>query len=280
MLGEKFKSQWDDKLSNKNSAKTEKREAESRKKAAVEKFSEIYRQLEWVQVSTEPYPWYIHWHVDVVGLLQGDRLKIPPSIQEKFTDMPSYLPELRAQMETVRSQLDALPKYSDQELKDAQEVNESLLKMKRMVKETQHELTVKRAQMKQLDLDLSKQVANLVDKINDKFSYLMEKAGYSGAIELEGEDKEEEGNGSNSYGLAVMVKFRGGRNSHRLSACVQSGGEQALATALYMMALQELTKVPFRCVDEINQGRLHLSHDCSQVKGMSKNGLLCTHRHG
>ena len=27
-----------------------------------------------------------------------------------------------------------------------------------------------------------------------------------------------------------------------------------MATALYMLALQELTTVPFRCVDEINQG--------------------------
>ncbi len=140
MLGEKFKSQWDDKLSNKDSAKTEKREAKSRKKASVEKFSEMYQ----------------------------------------LTDMPSYLLELRAQMETVCSQWDALPKHSDQELKDAQEVNESLLKMKRMVKETQHKLTAKRAQMRQLDLDLSKQVANLVDKVNNRFSFLMEKAGYSG----------------------------------------------------------------------------------------------------
>ena len=27
-----------------------------------------------------------------------------------------------------------------------------------------------------------------------------------------------------------------------------------MATALYMLALQQLTSVPFRCVDEINQG--------------------------
>ena len=32
------------------------------------------------------------------------------------------------------------------------------------------------------------------------------------------------------------------------------GGERSVSTALYMMALQSLTKVPFRCVDEINQG--------------------------
>ena len=30
--------------------------------------------------------------------------------------------------------------------------------------------------------------------------------------------------------------------------------QRSVSTALYMMALQALTKVPFRCVDEINQG--------------------------
>ena len=33
----------------------------------------------------------------------------------------------------------------------------------------------------------------------------------------------------------------------------QSGGERSVATAIYMLALQTLTTVPFRCVDEINQ---------------------------
>jgi hypothetical protein len=39
-----------------------------------------------------------------------------------------------------------------------------------------------------------------------------------------------------------------------LSKGAQSGGEKSVTTAVYMMALQELTQVPFRCVDEINQG--------------------------
>ena len=33
----------------------------------------------------------------------------------------------------------------------------------------------------------------------------------------------------------------------------QSGGERSVSTMLYLMALQELTKCPFRVVDEINQ---------------------------
>lgn len=33
----------------------------------------------------------------------------------------------------------------------------------------------------------------------------------------------------------------------------QSGGERALTTALFLLALQEVTHYPFRIVDEINQ---------------------------
>ncbi|XP_073960736.1 structural maintenance of chromosomes protein 5-like [Choristoneura fumiferana] len=40
----------------------------------------------------------------------------------------------------------------------------------------------------------------------------------------------------------------------QLTRHAQSGGERALSTAMYLMALQRLTMVPFRCVDEINQG--------------------------
>lgn len=35
---------------------------------------------------------------------------------------------------------------------------------------------------------------------------------------------------------------------------VQSGGERAVAIAIYSLSLQQISHVPFRCVDEINQG--------------------------
>lgn len=38
-----------------------------------------------------------------------------------------------------------------------------------------------------------------------------------------------------------------------LDAKSQSGGERALTTALFLLALQEITHFPFRMVDEINQ---------------------------
>lgn len=55
-------------------------------------------------------------------------------------------------------------------------------------------------------------------------------------------------------GIKLLVKFREGQPLKELTAQVQSGGERSVATILFMLALQELSRVPFRCVDEINQG--------------------------
>ena len=58
-----------------------------------------------------------------------------------------------------------------------------------------------------------------------------------------------------NYGIKIYVKFRSDEDFHELSKGTQSGGEKSVTTAVYMMALQGLTQVPFRCVDEINQGQ-------------------------
>ena len=57
-----------------------------------------------------------------------------------------------------------------------------------------------------------------------------------------------------SYGVSIKVKFRDETELAELSRGRQSGGEMSVTTAVYMLALQEMTTVPFRCVDEINQG--------------------------
>lgn len=57
----------------------------------------------------------------------------------------------------------------------------------------------------------------------------------------------------NSYGICIKVKYRDNEELKELTATHQSGGERSVATMVYMIALQELTKVPFRIVDEINQ---------------------------
>ena len=55
------------------------------------------------------------------------------------------------------------------------------------------------------------------------------------------------------YGIKIRVKFRDTEPLQELSARRHSGGERSVSTVVYMMALQEMTSCPFRCVDEINQ---------------------------
>merc|ERR1712059_199019 len=94
-------------------------------------------------------------------------------------------------------------------------------------------------------------VQGLVAKINDSFGGMMAELGYAGQVSLRQGQREI---GFSGYGIQIQGRFRQGHELQELSKGTQSGGEKSVTTAVYMMALQELTQVPFRCVDEINQG--------------------------
>ena len=95
------------------------------------------------------------------------------------------------------------------------------------------------------------QLTELVQAISQGFSGFFQTMGFAGEVKLgHGTDA----NDFFSYGIEVLVKFRQNVELQKLDPFQQSGGERSVSTALYMLALQHLTKVPFRCVDEINQG--------------------------
>lgn len=56
------------------------------------------------------------------------------------------------------------------------------------------------------------------------------------------------------YELRMKVSFRDNSEVAQLSGHRHSGGERAVSTIMFLMALQGLTSAPFRIVDEINQG--------------------------
>lgn len=63
-----------------------------------------------------------------------------------------------------------------------------------------------------------------------------------------------EGNDFENWAININVKFREGEQLSLLDSHRQSGGERAVSTIFYLMALQNLSRAPFRVVDEINQG--------------------------
>ncbi|KAF9166857.1 Structural maintenance of chromosomes protein 5 [Mortierella sp. AD011] len=91
-------------------------------------------------------------------------------------------------------------------------------------------------------------LSQLVGKISKGFSESFEKIGCAGEVKLgEHEDYDK-------WCIEILVKFRDEEKLQKLTGQRQSGGERSVSTIMYLMALQSLSNVSFRVVDEINQG--------------------------
>ncbi|CAI2331625.1 unnamed protein product [Caenorhabditis sp. 36 PRJEB53466] len=94
-------------------------------------------------------------------------------------------------------------------------------------------------------------VEEMIDHINENYVKYFGELGCRGEVGLETPENLLD---IAKYGIMISVSFRAGEKMKRLDNKVQSGGERSVATMLYLLALQQLCPVPFRCIDEINQG--------------------------
>ncbi|KAI1294565.1 Structural maintenance of chromosomes protein 5 [Mortierella claussenii] len=91
-------------------------------------------------------------------------------------------------------------------------------------------------------------ITDMVRRISEGFSKSFEQIGCAGEVKLgEHEDYDK-------WCIEILVKFRDAEKLQKLTGQRQSGGERSVSTIMYLMALQSLSKVSFRVVDEINQG--------------------------
>ncbi|KAJ5143485.1 uncharacterized protein N7515_002272 [Penicillium bovifimosum] len=100
----------------------------------------------------------------------------------------------------------------------------------------------------------------LIEKISDAFSDSFRRIGCNGQVTLGKAEGEPGPNGEPGpsefaeWSIVIHVQFREGAGLSVLDSHRQSGGERAVSTIFYLMALQSLSASPFRAVDEINQG--------------------------
>ncbi|CEP63655.1 DNA repair ATPase SMC5 LALA0_S08e07580g [Lachancea lanzarotensis] len=116
------------------------------------------------------------------------------------------------------------------------------------IPQMQSNLTNLRLQMQEKRTSLEPFLDTTVSRISRNFSELFKNVGSAGAVQLEKPVLYTE------WEMNIMVKFRDSAPLKKLDFHTQSGGEKAVSTVLYMVALQEFTSAPFRIVDEINQG--------------------------
>jgi chromosome segregation ATPase len=98
----------------------------------------------------------------------------------------------------------------------------------------------------------AKKWEDMVGKITDKLNVKFET--YMNDLQLGGKVKLKRVGNYNDYELQLMVRFRDNTDFSELDGNKHSGGERAVSTVMFLMALQDMTTSPFRVVDEINQG--------------------------
>lgn len=82
----------------------------------------------------------------------------------------------------------------------------------------------------------------MVNSINENFTEFFRKMGFVGEIELIQKEERDYAD----YGIQIRVQYRDNEKLQVLNRHVQSGGERAVAIAVYTLSLQHLTHVPFR----------------------------------
>ncbi|KAG0277810.1 Structural maintenance of chromosomes protein 5 [Linnemannia exigua] len=123
------------------------------------------------------------------------------------------------------------------------------------IKATKKIVEAKEKRLKKIEADISTirgpwytKISQLVSDISESFSASFQKIGCAGEIKLgEHEDYDK-------WSIDILVKFRDSEKLQKLTGQRQSGGERSVSTIMYLMAMQSLSKVSFRVVDEINQG--------------------------
>ncbi|CAG9539247.1 unnamed protein product [Cercopithifilaria johnstoni] len=169
-----------------------------------------------------------------------------------FHAIPNTKEEIQIEMAREQGKLDAL--HSEGEKKDIERFEKLTRKRESLIKET----TARKKDVDEWENKLNGsleqwllQLESVVGKLNQHFSSFFENMGCSGEVHLQKPDDKLD---ILKYGIIVTAKFREGERLRQLTHQTQSGGERSVITMLYILALQKLTIVPFRCVDEINQG--------------------------
>ncbi|XP_042555282.1 structural maintenance of chromosomes protein 5 isoform X2 [Dipodomys spectabilis] len=175
---------------------------------------------------------------------------VPQEYQTAFQDLPNTLDEIDALLTEERSRASCFTGLNPTVVEEYAKREKEIEQLTEELKKKRAELDTYRESISQVKERWLNPLKELVEKINEKFSNFFSSMQCAGEVDLHTENEED----YDKYGIRIRVKFRSSTQLHELTPHHQSGGERSVSTMLYLMALQELNRCPFRVVDEINQG--------------------------
>ena len=194
---------------------------------------------------------------DPTGKFKGD--EPPKELKQKFIkdDIENIgTDECKIRIRELEAQLQCIDDVDPEVIRKFKRYRQNVEDIEGQIERMQTEMEKRKESVDLVRERWLTRLRRLVDDISYKFSQFFDSMGFAGMVELGSGDHI---NDFANYGIDVLVKFRENVPLQKLDPFKQSGGERSVSTALYMMALQHLTRVPFRCVDEINQVRDHIA---------------------
>ncbi|XP_068092361.1 structural maintenance of chromosomes protein 5 isoform X2 [Hyperolius riggenbachi] len=180
----------------------------------------------------------------------GPNDDVPQEYQIAFQSLPHTLEEIDAALNEERSRASCFTGLNASVVEDYGKRKREIEAMTEQLTQKKKELDDYREKISKVKQDWLTPLKLLVEKINEQFSSFFSSMQCVGEVDLHTENEED----YDKYGIRIRVKFRSSTQLHELNPHHQSGGERSVSTMLYLMALQELNRCPFRVVDEINQG--------------------------
>ena len=229
----------------------------------------------------------------------NDKQLVPPEelIRGPWQELPKDVPTIDARIDNRESDIEADTQF----YQENQDVVQKLSEKKRKCEEARKKLSDHRKgnneQAAQLELRKSQwqeKIETMVSKINVKFQKLMmgktrNADGYEraapgtkipqvplkGELACKGAVELDIPSDFGKAGITIKVAFRGETRLEPLNVKGQqlkSGGERAISTIMYLLAVQQLKKRPIRMIDEINQGmdEHNERHACNAIGRISE----------
>ncbi|XP_014480265.1 PREDICTED: structural maintenance of chromosomes protein 5 [Dinoponera quadriceps] len=175
------------------------------------------------------------------------------ALNKLFEKLPSNIKDINHELDVANAKVFCMAKNVDAEnvIREFDEIGKNIDTLTKFIETQTVKVNDIREKIEELKEKWLQPLQQLVEKINENFSSYFSAMDCAGEVTLmHGENIMD----FDQYGLKIRVKFRDSDELQELTRHFQSGGERTVTTAIYMISLQELSCVPFRCVDEINQG--------------------------
>lgn len=191
-----------------------------------------------------------------------------PKEQEIYTALPTHQTpeEFEIEIETTTARLEMVHEGNPHILREFEERGKQIEKQRGKLERLGQELTELETKIMEVRQQWEPELDALVAQISNAFGDNFARIGCAGQVQVYKDEDFE------NWAIQVMVRFRLVHSFHCKSEALlmvshreheqlsildshrQSGGERAVSTIFYLMALQSLARAPFRVVDEINQG--------------------------